>query len=125
MKLSIRQNYVYPLIPILSVIGNVSKSSGIILPNGENDSQTPVQLAFLLQQGLTEVNHPDHILIAYPNLGHVFYASSRLLTGIEPLAQYILADLYTWLETRSRFTNPAAAVHISTTSIRALNSITK
>ncbi len=73
---------------------NVDISSGIILPNGENDSQTPVQLAFLLQQGLTEVNHPDHILIAYPNLGYVFSASSRLLTGIEPLQQYFSRSLH-------------------------------
>ena len=38
------------LIPTLSIIGNVSKSTGILLLNGENDSQVPVQQAFLLQQ---------------------------------------------------------------------------
>ena len=53
------------LIPTLSIIGNVSKSTGILLLNGENDSLTPVQQAFLLQQRLTEVNHPDHTLITY------------------------------------------------------------
>ena len=52
----------------LSIIGNVSKSTGIIILNGENDSQTPVQQAFLLQQRLNEVNHPDHTLITYPKL---------------------------------------------------------
>ena len=36
--------------PNLSVIGNVSKSTGILILNGENDTQTPVQQAFLLQQ---------------------------------------------------------------------------
>ena len=45
--------------------------------NGENDSQTPVQQALPLQQRLTEVNHPDHTLITYPNLGHLFYPSSQ------------------------------------------------
>jgi len=40
--------------------------------NGENDSVTPVQQAFLLQQRLTEVKHPDHTLTTYPNLGHIF-----------------------------------------------------
>ena len=60
----------FDLIPTLSIIGNVSKSIGILLLNGENDSQTPVQQAFLLQQRLTEVNHPNHTLITYPNLGH-------------------------------------------------------
>ena len=64
------------MIPNLSIIGNVSKSTGILILNGENDSQTPVQQAFLLQQRLTELNHPDHTLITYPNLGHVFYPSS-------------------------------------------------
>jgi hypothetical protein len=56
------------LIPNLSIIGNVSKSTDVLLLNDENDSQTPVQQAFLLQQRLTEVNHPDHTLITYPDL---------------------------------------------------------
>jgi uncharacterized protein len=60
----------FSLIPPLSIIGNVSKSTGILILNGENDSLTPVQQAFLLQQRLTEVNHPDHTLITYPGLGH-------------------------------------------------------
>lgn len=89
------------LIPTLSIIGNVSKSSGILLLNGENDSLTPVQQAFLLQQRLTEVNHPDHTLITYPNLGHVFYPSSQSSTGIGPIQEYVLADLYAWLEAHS------------------------
>ena len=115
----------FNLIPTLSIIGNVSKSTGILILNGENDSQTPVQQAFLLQQRLTEVNHPDHTLITYPNLGHVFYPSSQWLTRIGPIQQYVLADLYTWLAAHSGFANPADAAHISTTSIPVLNSTTK
>lgn len=53
---------VFALQPNLSVIGNLS-STNILILNGENDSQTPVQQAFLLQQRLTELNHPDHTLI--------------------------------------------------------------
>ena len=30
------------LIPTLSIIGNVSKSTGIVILNGENDSETAV-----------------------------------------------------------------------------------
>jgi uncharacterized protein len=56
--------------PNLSIIGNVSKSTGILILNGENDSLVPVQQAFLLQQKLTDVKHPDHTLITYRNLGH-------------------------------------------------------
>ena len=98
----------FSLIPTLSIIGNVSKSTGILILNGENDSQTPVQQAFLLQQRLTEVNHPDHTLITYPNLGHVFYPSSQWSTGIGPIQQYVLADIYAWLEAHSGFTSPAS-----------------
>ncbi|MGB6534318.1 MAG: prolyl oligopeptidase family serine peptidase [Candidatus Nitrosopolaris sp.] len=107
----------FSLIPTLSIIGNVSKSTGILILNGENDSQTPVQQAFLLQQRLTEVNHPDHTLITYPNLGHVFYPSSQWSTGIGPIEQYVLADIYAWLEAHSglshSFVTTAATTHMA------------
>jgi pimeloyl-ACP methyl ester carboxylesterase len=86
----------------LSVIGNVSNSTGILILNGENDAQTPVQQAFLLHQRLNEVNHRDHTLITYPELGHVFYPSSKWQTGIGPIQPNVLADLYSWLESHSR-----------------------
>jgi uncharacterized protein len=88
----------------LGIIGNVSKSTGILILNGENDTQTPVQQAFLLQQRLTDVNHPDHTLITYPNLGHVFYPSSQWGTEFGPIQQYVLRDLYSWLEAHNGFT---------------------
>jgi uncharacterized protein len=76
----------------------------------------PVQQAFLLQQRLTDVNHPDHTLITYPNLGHQFYPSSRWFTEIGPIQQYVLADLYSWLEAHSGFTNHVtAAPHVTST----------
>jgi hypothetical protein len=92
------------MIPNLSIIGNISKSTGILILNGENDTQTPVEQAFLLQQRLTDVNHPDHTLITYPNLGHVFYPSSQWRTEFGPIQQYVLADLYSWLESHNGFT---------------------
>src|SRR6266511_3078693 len=113
------------VIPTLSKVGNVSKSTGILILNGENDSQTPVQQAFLLQQRLTEVNHPDHTLIKYPNLGHVFYPSSQWSTGVGPIQQYVLIDIYAWLEVHSEFTSPAAAARIPTSSVPSSNSTTK
>ena len=94
----------FNLIPNLSIIGNVSKSTGILILNGENDSQTTVQQAFLLQQRLTDVNHPDHTLITYPDLGHAFYPSSQWQIGLGPIPQYVLRDLYSWLEAHSGFT---------------------
>jgi len=97
----------------LSIIDNVSKSTGILILNGENDTQTPLQQAFLMQQRFTDVNHPDHTLITYPNLGHVFYPSSQWQTGIGPIQQYVLADIYTWLEAHSGFTGLVGAVSFS------------
>ena len=97
------------LIPTLSVIGNVSNSTGILMLTGENDSQTPVQQAFLLQQRLTDVNHPDHTLITYPDLGHLFYPSPQMSTLSGPIPQYVLADLYSWLESHSGLSYPYLA----------------
>ena len=91
------------LIPTLSIIGNISKSTGILILNGENDTQTPVQQALLLQQSLIEVNHPDHTLITYPNLGHFFYPSPQWFSEIGPIEPYVLADLYGWPEAHSGF----------------------
>ncbi len=88
----------------LGIIGNIYKSTGVLILNGENDTQTPVQQAFLLQQRLTDVNHPDHTLITYPDLGHLFYPSSQWKTGIGPIQQYVLADIYSWLESHNGFT---------------------
>jgi hypothetical protein len=95
-----------------------------LLLNGENDTDTPVQQAFLLQQRLTEVNHPDHTLITYPNLGHDFYPSSKWSTAPGPIQRYVLADLYSWLEAHSGFTNhTATAAHV--TCMSSSNSTSK
>jgi hypothetical protein len=99
----------FSLIPTLSIIGNVSKSTGILILNGDNDSETPVQQAFLLQQRLTDVNHPDHTLITYPNLGHLFYPSSQWSRGAGVgIEQYVLADIYAWLEAHSGLSHSVA-----------------
>jgi uncharacterized protein len=64
----------------LRVIGKVPSHTGVLILNGENDTQTPVQQALLLKQRLTEVKHPDHTMVTYPNLGHEFHPSSRWFT---------------------------------------------
>jgi pimeloyl-ACP methyl ester carboxylesterase len=87
--------------PNLSVIGNLSKSTSILMLNGENDPLTPVQQSFLLEQRLTEVDHPDHTLITYPDLGHSFAISPRWSTGLGPIEQYVLSDLHSWLSHRT------------------------
>jgi alpha-beta hydrolase superfamily lysophospholipase len=94
-------NSAVSLEPNLSVIGNLSKSTSILMLNGENDPLTPIQQSFLLQQRLTEVDHPDHTLITYPDLGHSFAISPQWTTGLGPIEQYVLSDLYNWLSDRT------------------------
>jgi alpha-beta hydrolase superfamily lysophospholipase len=102
--------------PNLSTITKVPSNTSILILNGENDTQTPVEGAFLLQQKLTEINHPDHTLITYPDLGHEFYPSSQWQTSHGPIRQYVLADLYSWLESHSGFTHIPAVMPSSNSS---------
>jgi alpha-beta hydrolase superfamily lysophospholipase len=83
--------------PNLSIIGNISNSTSVLILHGQNDSQAPIQQSFLLQQRLTEVNHPDHTLISYPDLGHLFSPSSPWFTEFGPIEQNVLSDLHSWL----------------------------
>ena len=109
----------------LNTISKVPPSTSILMLQGENDTQAPLQQAFLLQQKLTQINHPGHILITYPNLGHEFYPSSQWKTSYGPIQPYVLADLYAWLEAHSGFTNHAAAARLPATSMLSSNSTAK
>ena len=66
----------YSSIANLDIISKIPSNTSILIMQGNNDSQTRIQHASLLQQKLTEVRHPDHTLKTYPNLGHLFYPSS-------------------------------------------------
>jgi hypothetical protein len=62
-------------------------------------------------------------LITYPNLGHLFYPSSQWKTGVGPIQQYVLADLYSWLEAHSDFsksyvTTAASTIGANTSSLK-------
>jgi uncharacterized protein len=102
--------------PALNIIGNVPSTTSILIQQGQNDSQTPVQQAYLLQQALTDKRHPAHTLITYPNLGHFFYPSSEWKTAFGPIQPYVLADLYAWLESHSGFTHIATPISSSNVS---------
>lgn len=86
----------------LSVIGNVSSDIDILILQGENDTATPVEQGLLLQQRLTEVNHPDHLIITYPNLGHSLSPSSEWIAESGPIADYVIQDIYKWLASPAR-----------------------
>ena len=88
----------YSSIPNLDIMSKVPSNTSILIMQGKNDSQTPIQQAFLLQQKLTEVRHPDHTLITYPDLGHMFYPSSQWITVAGgPMEPKVLEDLFGWL----------------------------
>ena len=84
------------------IIGNVSSSINILLLSGENDAQIPTKQALLIKQVLDKNGHPNHELKTYPNLGHVFYPSSKWQTKVGPLDSNVLADVYSWLESHTR-----------------------
>jgi uncharacterized protein len=102
----------------LNIIDNVSNSTSILILHGQNDFGSRVQQAFLLQQRLVELNHPDHTLITYSDLGHLFYSSTQWITESGPIPEYVLADLYSWLESHSGFT----PLHTSMTSSNSSSS---
>ena len=83
--------------PNLGIVGNIPNSTSVLILHGENDSQAPVQQSFLLEQRLTEVNHPDHTLITYSDLAHLFNPSSQWFTEFGPMEQKGLSDLHRWL----------------------------
>lgn len=86
------------LAPNLEIIGNIPANISILIVQGENDADTPIQQALLLQQKLTELRHPDHSLITYQNLGHLFYPSSKWITPIGgPIEKEFLEDLFQWI----------------------------
>jgi len=87
----------------LDIIGGVPAS--ILILQGEGDTQTTVEQAFMLEQRLTEVEHADHTLITYPGLGHTFYPANGWIQPLGPMDDRVLADLYAWLE------SPARKVH--------------
>jgi len=90
---------------VIGMIGNVSSSTGILILEGKNDSQLPLEQALLLQQKLTEVNHPDHLIITYPDLGHTFVPSNQWVTSNGKIEEYVLKDMFEWL------TSPARGIH--------------
>ena len=68
---------------------------------------------------IPEVNHPDHTLITYPNLGHLFYPSSQWSTGFGPFEEYVLADIYAWLEAHSGLSDSFVTTTTTTSTMGA------
>ena len=90
---------------VIGMIGNVSSNTSILILEGENDSQTTPGQALLLQQRLTEVNHPDHLIIFYPDLGHTFVPSNQWVTSHGQMEEYVFQDMFEWLTSPAREVN--------------------
>ena len=82
----------------LSVIGNISSSSILIIQGGHDLGQPPAQ-AFMLEQKLLDLNHPDHTIIVYPGHGHLltYIGEDSWIEVPGPIPDYILEDIYSWL----------------------------
>jgi uncharacterized protein len=82
----------------LSVIGNLSSSSILIIQGGHDLGQPPAQ-AFMLEQKLLDLNHPDHTIIVYPGHGHLLtnIGEDSWIEVPGSLPDYILEDIYSWL----------------------------
>ena len=90
------------IIPTSEILGNLTHKD-ILIMQGEDDVQTTIDQALILEQKLTEVRHPDHALKTYPGLGHTFFPQQG--PGIEslgPIQDYVLADLHAWLKDNDR-----------------------
>jgi uncharacterized protein len=87
----------------LSVIGNLSSSSILIIQGGHDLGQPPAQ-AFMLEQKLLDLNHPDHTIIVYPGHGHLLtnIGEDSWIEVPGPLPDYILEDIYSWLTNPDR-----------------------
>ena len=79
----------------LSVIGNISSSSILLMQGGLDSPAQPL----MLEQKLLDVNHPDHTIIVYPGHGHFLtdIGEDSWIDMPGPLPDYVLQDIYNWL----------------------------
>jgi pimeloyl-ACP methyl ester carboxylesterase len=87
----------------LSVLGNLSSSSILIIQGGHDLGQPPAQ-AFMLEQKLLDLNHPDHTVKVYAGHGHLLtnMGEGSWIEVVGPIPDYILQDIYSWLTNPDR-----------------------
>lgn len=75
----------------------------VLILQGANDANVPVQGAQGLDEALTKSGNPDHLLKIYEGLGHSLgTASSPTNDNFRPIQTAPLQDLAAWLTERSR-----------------------
>lgn len=77
-----------------------------------------------MQQRLTEVSHPDHLIITYPGLGHLFSPTDRWVLSPGPIEEYVLQDMFEWLVSPSWDVNAARQESNSANKTTAAEGIT-
>jgi len=88
--------------PNIETIESLSPRTSLLILQGEEDNQTYLEQALLLEQKLTEMGHEDHTLVTYPGLGHTFHPAQGLLQPLGPIEDYVLRDLHSWLKDPDR-----------------------
>jgi alpha-beta hydrolase superfamily lysophospholipase len=89
------------IIPTAEILGNLTHKD-ILIMQGEEDVQTTLEQALVLEQKLTEIRHTDHTLKTYPGLGHTFFPQQGPNELLGPIQDHVLADLYAWLKDNDR-----------------------
>jgi uncharacterized protein len=89
------------IIPTAKILGNLTHKD-ILIMQGEDDVQTTLEQALILEQKLTEISHPDHTVKTYTGLGHTFFPQQGPNELLGPIQDYVLADLYAWLGDNDR-----------------------
>ena len=87
---------------VIGMIGNVSSNISILILEGQNDSQTPLQQALLLQQRLTEQIILTIKLLSIQILGIHFVPCNQWISSYGQIPEYVLQDMYEWLSSPSR-----------------------
>ena len=86
----------FGLEPTMGIIGDVT--ADILIMQGEGDTLTPLDQAFLLEESLANSNHPRHTVITYPGLGHSFFPlPAPWIQPFGPIEEEVLSDLASWL----------------------------
>jgi alpha-beta hydrolase superfamily lysophospholipase len=91
--------------PNIETIESLSPTTSVLILQGEEDNQTYLEQALLLEQKLTEMGHQDHTLITYAGLGHTFHPAQELLQPLGPIEDYVLRDLHSWLKNPDRMSS--------------------
>jgi hypothetical protein len=66
------------------------------------DKVNPVDVGIINLDDLTEVNHPDHLIVVYPHLGHTFVPSNQWISSNGEMPEYVFQDMVEWLSSPSR-----------------------